>query len=212
MHADPGAYRDNRTASVAMSAFVPPVPLLSRPASLSQSLHTHQRRRPRPLPHHSPGFAPCGTAAAGDASAASDKPAIPTQPVSMPALYSAWFPPGNDIAEDVRAAIARSLDAGKVRMEVKFPCVPNLEEIKFGTKNNYEFGKFVSRTLGMSAQEDYPLIKRYLGEFSNLYWYVLRAWLCSHRDSLSDTRSSEGASKSRNRSRTAPSGLCSPTA
>lgn len=46
----------------------------------------------------------------------------------------------------------------------------NLEEIKFGTKLNMDFGKHVAGDLGMSSDTDYPLIKRYLAEFSDLYW------------------------------------------
>lgn len=46
----------------------------------------------------------------------------------------------------------------------------NLEEIKFGTRLNMDFGIHISEELGMSSKEDYQLIKRYLGEFSDLYW------------------------------------------
>jgi hypothetical protein len=59
----------------------------------------------------------------------------------MPQLYDAWFPPKNELAVQMRAAVAAALADGKYQMELRWPCVPNLEEIKFGTKNNFEFGK-----------------------------------------------------------------------
>lgn len=90
----------------------------------------------------------------------------------MPKLYDAWFPPTNEIAMQARAAVAAAIADGKYQMELKWPCVPNLEEIKFGTKINFEFGNHVARTLGMATPANYPLVKRYLGEFCDLYWVV----------------------------------------
>lgn len=55
-------------------------------------------------------------------------------------------------------------------MELQWPVVPNLEELAAGTLLNFEFGKQVSVDLGMSSPSDYPLIKRYLTQFCNLYW------------------------------------------
>lgn len=55
-------------------------------------------------------------------------------------------------------------------MELQWPTVPNLEELAAGTLLNFEFGKHVAADLGMAAQADYPLIKRYLAQFCNLYW------------------------------------------
>lgn len=55
-------------------------------------------------------------------------------------------------------------------MELQWPTVPNLEEIAAGTLLNFEFGKQVAADLGMASTEDYPLIKRYLAQFCNLYW------------------------------------------
>lgn len=93
-------------------------------------------------------------------------------PAPMPQLYDAWFPPSNEIAVQMRAAVTAALADGVYQMELKWPCVPNLEEKDFGTKNNYEFGKHVSRVLGMDGQSEYPLIKRYLGQFCDLYWVL----------------------------------------
>jgi Domain of unknown function (DUF1995) len=91
---------------------------------------------------------------------------------AMPTLYDAWFPPTNEIAVQMRTAVLAALADGKYQQELKWPCVPNLEEIKFGTKNNFQFGLHISRTLGMDGPAEYPLVKRYLGEFSDLYWAV----------------------------------------
>lgn len=96
--------------------------------------------------------------------------ACTTPQTPMPQLYSAWFPPSNELACQMRDSVTAALSASIYQMEIKWPCVPNLEEKDFGTKNNFEFGKHVAATLGMSAPEAYPLIKRYLGQFSDLYW------------------------------------------
>lgn len=96
--------------------------------------------------------------------------ACATPPTPMPQLYSAWFPPSNELACQMRDSATEALSSSIYQMEIKWPCVPNLEEKDFGTKNNFEFGKHVAASLGMLAPEAYPLIKRYLGQFSDLYW------------------------------------------
>lgn len=88
----------------------------------------------------------------------------------LPKLYQAWFGPEHELANQARAAIELAYDAGVRKMELQWPVVPNVEELAAGTLLNFEFGKAVSRDLGMAAQADYPLIKRYLAQFCNLYW------------------------------------------
>lgn len=102
--------------------------------------------------------------------AAEDSSVSANLAVKMPKLYDAWFPPTNEIAVQMRAAVKAALGNNKYQMEVKFPVTPNLEEIDFGTKNNFLFGQHVSRVLGMDGPSEYPLIKRYLSEFCDLYW------------------------------------------
>lgn len=48
-------------------------------------------------------------------------------------LYGlAGFPPTHEIAVEMRAAVKSALADGKFKMELMWPCVPNLEEIKVG--------------------------------------------------------------------------------
>jgi Domain of unknown function (DUF1995) len=91
--------------------------------------------------------------------------------VGMPQLYDAWFPPDHELAVQMRAAVTAAIGDGIFKMELKWPCVPNLEEVAFGTRANMMFGKqVVAPALGMDTKEDYPLVKRYLTQFSDLYW------------------------------------------
>lgn len=88
----------------------------------------------------------------------------------MPKLYDAWFGPEHELATQMRDAIARAAEAGVTQMELQWPVVPNLEEIAAGTLLNFQFGKLVAADLGMDSKERYPLIRRYLAQFCNLYW------------------------------------------
>lgn len=97
---------------------------------------------------------------------------------SLPVMYDAWFAPtgtppveGGELAARARRAISRALDAGVTRLEVCFPCVPNVEEIAYGTALNQAFGFQVADTLGMRDDgRSYRLIKTYLQSFANVYW------------------------------------------
>jgi hypothetical protein len=53
------------------------------------------------------------------------QPALEPQ-VTMPRLYDAWFPPRNELAEQMRTAISSALDNGIYKMELKWPCVRTL--------------------------------------------------------------------------------------
>lgn len=97
---------------------------------------------------------------------------------SLPAMYEAWFAPsgtalveGGELAARARRAITRALDAGVTRLEVCFPCVPNVEELAYGTALNQAFGYQVADTLGMRDDgRSYRLVKTYLQSFANVYW------------------------------------------
>ncbi|GAB0494473.1 hypothetical protein MMPV_005767 [Pyropia vietnamensis] len=97
---------------------------------------------------------------------------------SLPVMYDAWFAPkgtppveGGELATRARRAIIRALDAGVTRMEVCFPCVPNVEELAYGTALNQAFGFQVADTLGMRDDgRSYRLVKTYLQSFANVYW------------------------------------------
>lgn len=90
--------------------------------------------------------------------------------IPFPALYDAWFPPTHQLRTQAQESISRAHAAGARSLELQWPVVPNLEELAAGTLLNFEFGKHVAATLGMSASADYPLVKRYLASFCNLYW------------------------------------------
>eukprot|EP00978_Attheya_sp_CCMP212_P018988 scaffold52641_cov48-Attheya_sp.AAC.3 len=60
---------------------------------------------------------------------------------SMPKLYDGWF--NDQIAKQASTAIAKALSAGKRKIEVNFPPVPNVDEVKFGTPANQKFGREV---------------------------------------------------------------------
>ncbi|CDF35649.1 unnamed protein product [Chondrus crispus] len=117
--------------------------------------------------------------------------------VSMPKLYDAWFEPDHELASQACCAVDRAYSSGVRKMELQWPTVPNLEEIEAGTKLNFEFGKQVSRNLGMATQSDYPLIKRYLAQFCNLYWAKRIASCESFRDRTVWALSCDDVSKNR---------------
>ena len=81
----------------------------------------------------------------------------------MPKLYDGWF--NDQVAKQASAAVGRAISAGKKKIEVNFPPVPNVEgmhagavldlvfrpspvdrstaEVRFGTPLNQKFGKNV---------------------------------------------------------------------
>lgn len=46
-------------------------------------------------------------------------------------MYNGYF--DEQIAKQASAAVSRAVGAGKRKIEVNFPPVPNLEEVRFGT-------------------------------------------------------------------------------
>ncbi|KAL3772932.1 hypothetical protein ACHAWO_001131 [Cyclotella atomus] len=89
---------------------------------------------------------------------------------SMPTLYTGWF--NDQISKQCSASISRAISAGITNMEVQFPPVPNVDEVKFGTPLNQKFGmELVARDLkvkgGYRPGSD---VSRNLLAYSNIYW------------------------------------------
>jgi hypothetical protein len=89
---------------------------------------------------------------------------------SIPKLYQGYF--DEQIAKQAASAVSRACAAGKRKIEVNFPPVPNLEEVRFGTPMNKKFGteviaKDLSIKGGYKPGSD---VSRQLVGFSNVYW------------------------------------------
>jgi hypothetical protein len=88
----------------------------------------------------------------------------------IPVLYNGYF--NEQIAKQAASAVQNAVAAGKKKIEVNFPPVPNLEEVRFGTPLNQRFGKtVVARDLavpgGYFPGSD---IARQQVAFANMYW------------------------------------------
>lgn len=88
----------------------------------------------------------------------------------MPKLYDGWF--NEQVAKQASTAVGKAVSAGKTKIEVNFPPVPNLDEVKFGTALNQKFGTTViAKDLqvvgGYKPGSD---VSRNLVAFSNIYW------------------------------------------
>lgn len=64
------------------------------------------------------------------------------------------------------------MSAGKKKIEVQFPPVPNVEEVRFGTPLNKKFGTtVVAKDLGVpGGYRPGSEVSRQLLAFSNMYW------------------------------------------
>jgi len=93
-----------------------------------------------------------------------------SEDLELPKLYDSWFAPNHQLAGAMMGAISRAHADGIRQMELNWPCVPNLEEISAGTALNQCFGFQVAADLGLNTPQTYPLVKRYLASYSNLYW------------------------------------------
>lgn len=89
---------------------------------------------------------------------------------ALPKLYDAWFAPNHELCGAMKGAVERAHADGLRQLEIQFPMCPNVEEIEAGTRLNQLFGFQIAADLGLSSRANYPLIKRYLASFSNLYW------------------------------------------
>jgi len=88
----------------------------------------------------------------------------------IPKLYDGWF--NDQIAKQASTALSKAVSAGKTKIEVQFPPVPNVEEVKFGTPLNQKFGKQVlQRDLNVSGgYKPGSDLSRYLIAYANVYW------------------------------------------
>ena len=88
----------------------------------------------------------------------------------MPKLYDGWF--NEQVAKQAASAVGRAIAQGKTKIEVNFPPVPNVEEVRFGTPLNKKFGTtVVAKDLGIpGGYKPGSDISRQLIAFSNVYW------------------------------------------
>jgi predicted CopG family antitoxin len=88
----------------------------------------------------------------------------------MPKIYDAWF--NDQIAKQANAAISRAVASGKRIMEVQFPPVPNVDEVKFGTPLNQKFGQSqLARDLKCKGgYKPGSKLSRNLLPYANIYW------------------------------------------
>lgn len=88
----------------------------------------------------------------------------------MPVVYKGYF--DSQIAKQAATAVSKAISAGKTRIEVNFPPVPNLDEVRFGTPLNKKFGTLVvakelSIPGGYKPGSD---LARQQVAFANMYW------------------------------------------
>ncbi|KAL7569200.1 hypothetical protein ACA910_016760 [Epithemia clementina (nom. ined.)] len=88
----------------------------------------------------------------------------------IPKLYDGWM--NGQIAKQARTAVGQAVAAGKRKIEVNFPPVPNVEEVRFGTPLNQKFGQnVVAKELGVpGGYKPGSDVSRQLIGFSNMYW------------------------------------------
>ena len=88
----------------------------------------------------------------------------------LPALYQGWM--NEQIAKQASTAISKAMGDGIRKMEVCFPPVPNVEEAKFGTPLNQQFGKtVVAKEIGfVGGYKPGSDVSRQLIPYSNMYW------------------------------------------
>lgn len=88
----------------------------------------------------------------------------------IPVLYKGYF--DAQIAKQAATAVSKAIAAGKRQIEVNFPPVPNVDEVRFGTPLNKKFGAtVVAKELklpgGYFPGSD---IARQQVAFANMYW------------------------------------------
>ena len=88
----------------------------------------------------------------------------------LPVLYQGWM--NEQIAKQASTAIGKAVGDGIRKMEVCFPPVPNVEEVKFGTTLNQKFGStVVAKDIGFKGgYKPGSDISRQLIAYSNIYW------------------------------------------
>ena len=88
----------------------------------------------------------------------------------IPKLYDGYF--DEQICKQASTAVAKAIAAGNNLIEVNFPPVPNVDEVRFGTPLNQKFGtNVVAKDLkvngGYKPGSD---LSRQLIAYSNVYW------------------------------------------
>lgn len=88
----------------------------------------------------------------------------------MPKIYDGWF--NGQIAKQAQASVSKAIASGKMQIEVNFPPVPNLDEVRFGTPLNKKLGKdVVAKNLNIvGGYKAGSNISRNLVAYSNVYW------------------------------------------
>lgn len=88
----------------------------------------------------------------------------------IPKLYEGYF--NDQIAKQAASAMSRAITAGNKKIEVNFPPVPNVEEVRFGTPLNQKFGKnVVAKDLKVAGgYKPGSEVSRQLIAYSNIYW------------------------------------------
>lgn len=89
---------------------------------------------------------------------------------TMPKLYDGWF--NNQISNAASTSISRAISSGIKNMEVQFPPVPNVDEVKFGTPLNQKFGMtLIAKDLkAKGGYKPGSKVSRNLLAYSNIYW------------------------------------------
>lgn len=88
----------------------------------------------------------------------------------VPKLYDGWM--NDQIGKQASSAVERAVRAGKNKIEVNFPPVPNVDEVKFGTPLNQRFGKTCVAP-GLKVNGGYKPgsnLSRQLIAFANIFW------------------------------------------
>jgi len=96
----------------------------------------------------------------------------------MPKIYDGWF--NDQIAKQASNSVGKAIAAGKKKIEVNFPPVPNVEEVKFGTPLNQKFGvNVIAKDLKVKGgyRPGSELSRNLIG-FSNIYWAKKLAGAC----------------------------------
>ena len=88
----------------------------------------------------------------------------------IPKFYQSYF--DQQIAKQASTAVQRAIAAGNKKIEVNFPPVPNVDEVRFGTPLNQKFGKtIVAKDLNIKGgYKPGSDVSRQLIAFSNVYW------------------------------------------
>ena len=75
---------------------------------------------------------------------------------------------GRQIETQMSAAVQAALADGVKRMEVRFDCVPNLEEVDLGTALNQQFSFEIRSEMGLDGQK--TEVRRNLVDWANHHW------------------------------------------